>query len=234
MLALVVPATVLAAPLTEVEPNDNLPSANGPIPADGFLATRATPDDHDDFILRLQGQRQVTLTLTRVSGCNELVNLNPTTFDLTARDGTEVIHFSNMSGKPPISTDRWTTPRDATEYIGDISGDGWWEGHQCQVLVQVTPADAVITGPLPAPPSAKITASSVKRNKKLTLIVTNVASAVSVKATWKPKKGKPTTRIGTVHNNKATIKAPKKKGSYKLTVTYLGKVLINKTTVKVT
>jgi hypothetical protein len=143
--------TAMAAPLTETEPNDSSLSANGPIPPEGFLATRATPDDHDDFILRLQGERQITLTVTQITGCDQNTNLNPTSFSLTARDGTTVINFTNFSGEGGVDSHSWTTPRDATEYVGDISGDGWWQGHQCQVLVQVTPADAIITGPLPAP-----------------------------------------------------------------------------------
>jgi hypothetical protein len=137
------PAVASAAPLSEVEPNNSPLSANGPIPVDGFTSTLGVNDDVDYFILRLQGRRQVTLTFSRQSICGA-----STTVSVPGPNGNLVAQASVGGGaNPDTATRSWTTPRDATEYVGHIAG--FVAG--CQTLVEVTPADALITGPLPAP-----------------------------------------------------------------------------------
>lgn len=70
-IAIVVPAVALAAPLTETEPNDTPLEANGPFGPDGFLSTIDVSGDVDDVIFRLEGERQVTLTLAAEAGCGK-------------------------------------------------------------------------------------------------------------------------------------------------------------------
>jgi hypothetical protein len=170
--------------MTESEPNDTSPEADGPIPAAGYTATRATPDDHDKFILRLQPQRQVTITMNRVSGCRYSVNSNPTVFTLTRSDGKRQQSFSNWSSE--VHTDSWTTPAVAVEYIGDIYGDYWWEGNQCTVSVVVTPADAVIEGPLPARPArdAAVAPVDIAEGKEFSTSITGHAYTGDTLRTW--------------------------------------------------
>lgn len=151
-LGSVLPATAAADEmLVETEPNDTTQQADGPIPAAGYVATRGSAGDHDRFLLRLHPQRQVTITLERVSGCGESQSTNPTNFSLVRSDGVPQVGFSNWSGAAATVTSTWTTPAVATEYRGDVFGSSWWAGNQCTVTVRVTPADAVITGTLPAP-----------------------------------------------------------------------------------
>jgi hypothetical protein len=135
-------ATALAAPLGETEPNDSSLAANGPIPPDGFLSTINVSGDVDFFILRLQGERQITLTFASVHGCGA----NVTEAAVTVSDhGGNVVAGADVANNN-TTTSSWTTPRDATEYIGRIDGR-----IGCQTLLQISPADAVITGPLPPP-----------------------------------------------------------------------------------
>lgn len=179
------PLARASAPLTETEPNDTALQANGPIPAAGFIATRATPDDHDMFVLRLRAQRQVTMTLQRVSGCRESINSNPTTFDLTRSDGKSQFSFSNWSGSPTL-TRSWTTPAVDAEYLGDIAGDYWWDGNQCTVSVTVSPADAVIEGPMPARPprGAALTPVDIVTEKSFATTVTGNGYSGDTLYTW--------------------------------------------------
>lgn len=137
---LIAPGLASAAPLSEVEPNDTPLSANGPVPPDGFQSTLNVSDDVDFFIIRLQGRRQVALTFSGLAGCARRVSLQ-----VKEASGTVVV-LTSIVGTDTVSR-TWTTPRDATEYIGQIRSDA----AGCQTLVKVTPADALITGPLPAP-----------------------------------------------------------------------------------
>ena len=129
--------------LVESEPNDTVLEADGPVPGSGFLSTRSTSNDHDRFVLRLQPQRQVTLTLTRISGCRA-----STDFGLDRTDGYEEISLGNQFRE--VYTKSWTTPVVPVEYIGDLYGDSDSPTNQCTTSVVVSPADAVIEGPLPA------------------------------------------------------------------------------------
>jgi hypothetical protein len=140
MAVLVAPAVALADPLMETEPNDTPLQANGPFGPDGFVSTINVSDDVDFVIFRLQGERQITLTETSLSDCSGV------TVAITEAAGPSVtsLYFSGGSGY--TQTRSWTTPRDATEYRARFSG-----AVGCQTLIKVAPADALITGPLPAP-----------------------------------------------------------------------------------
>lgn len=194
-----------APPMVESEPNDTAPEADGPIPAGGYTATRATPDDHDMFVLRLQPQRQVTMTMRRVSGCRYSVNSNPTSFRLTRSDGRTEINFSNWSSQ--IYSHSWTTPAVAVEYIGDISGDYWWEGNQCTVNIEVTPADAVIEGdmPAPAPRDAVVTPVDIIENKPFTTTITGHAYSGDTLRYWYAKAGDTCTSSRQAEVTKAAV-----------------------------
>lgn len=131
-IALLAPATVSAAPLTETEPNNSSLAANGPFGPDGFTSTINVSDDVDYVIFRLQGRRQVGLQFTNVLGgsCGVL---------------SVSVSGAGFFGLSTGSSKTWTTPRDATEYLVRISSGTTG----CQTLVKATPADALITGPLP-------------------------------------------------------------------------------------
>ena len=69
----------------------------------------------------------------------------------------------------------------------------------------------------------------VKRNTTLTLVIKNMATGSKLSVVWKPKTGKTIKRTVTVRNGKASVKTPSKRGTYTLSVTYRGKVLLKKT-----
>ena len=173
------PATANAAEmLMESEPNDTVLEADGPIPAAGYLATRSTSNDVDKFILRLQPQRQVTLTMQRVSGC-----YRSTSFYLTRSDAYEQVSFFGWTDG--VTTESWTTPVVATEYIGQLGSD-FSTGYPCTVSVVVSPADAVIEGPLPARPARDATIAPVDAvaDKDFTATVTGNAYSGDKLTTW--------------------------------------------------
>jgi hypothetical protein len=150
VIAVAAPTAALAAPLTETEPNDTPLEANGPFGSDGFLGTINVSDDVDDVIFRLEGERQVTLTLAAEAGCGKF----STEVDLQVTDaaGNQITSAAVGVGGPlsATATRSWTTPRDATQYLAQISGaDDAAVG--CQTLLTISPGDALITGPLPAP-----------------------------------------------------------------------------------
>jgi len=136
------PASASAARLNETEPNDSRFSANGPVPADGFLFTFNVADDADWFFFRLQGRRQVELRAVRSSGqCNPNV-----TFEQADGQGPS----RSISASPTPGSVTFTTPRDATEYIATARSFS----SSCvgtQVFFQVVTPTAVIDGPLPPP-----------------------------------------------------------------------------------
>ena len=138
---LALPTLAPAAPLNEVEQNDSSLSANGPLPADGFQSTLNVNDDVDYFIFRLQGRRQVDLTFALLGGCG-----TPGRLLVTDADGNQIATAGVGGG---TQTRTWTTPRDATEYVARVIGFSTSTG--CQYLTKIGPADALITGPLPAP-----------------------------------------------------------------------------------
>ncbi len=144
-LSMLAPATVSAAPLSETEPNNSSLATNGPFGPDGFTSTLNVSDDIDFVLFRLQGRRQVTMTFSAISGCTTSLT-NPIYAVLTVNDADgRSVTDANVAGTQ-TQTRTWTTPRDATEYIGRIRG---LTG--CQTLLKLAPADALITGPLPAP-----------------------------------------------------------------------------------
>jgi hypothetical protein len=138
-LAVLAPAVATAAPLSETEPNDDALHANGPFGPDGWTQTINVGDDVDYVLFRLQGQRQVSLTSTGLTSCNYGYNY----FVFASADG-RLTSSSGIDATPRTVT--WTTPRDATEYVGHVSAI-----MGCSGLIKITPADALITGPLPAP-----------------------------------------------------------------------------------
>jgi len=160
--------------MVEVEPNNSALSANGPIPPDGFTSTLNVSDDVDFFVLRLQGRRQVSLTFSAISGCTTSLT-NPIYAQLTLNDsdGNRIVE-GNVAGTQ-TQTRTWTTPRDATEYVGQIRG---LTG--CQTLVKMAPVDALITGPLPAPSyprTLSVTAiARVAQEAKVPVTATGVAA----------------------------------------------------------
>lgn len=174
LLLSLAPATLAVAdPLTETEPNNDLLHANGPIPADGILLTKNVSDDVDYFTLRLQGQRQVTITVKGVAdggGAMELTN---------ARTGRGV--GATGATKGGVNTFSFTTPRDPTEYDGrtlsSLNSFGFAAG---TILVQASPADAVITGPLPTPDYGRTLTvaapATAARNASVTVPVAGVAA----------------------------------------------------------
>lgn len=184
-LAAVQPATAADEILVETEPNDSPQQADGPVPAGGYVATRATVDDHDRFILRLQPQRQVTVTLRRGSGCGASPSTNPTSFSLVRSDGVPEVSFNSWAGTGAV-TSTWTTPAVATEYRGDVFGSSWWAGNQCTVTVQVTPADAVVTGTLPTPFNRRprVRTGDVVAGRAATATVAGTAVAGDTLVTW--------------------------------------------------
>lgn len=137
-LAMLTPATASAAPLTETEPNNNALQANGPFGPGGWTQTINVSDDVDYVRFRLHGRRQVGLTTTRLSSSGCGVNGG---FTFSRIDG----NFSRSLGIGfTPSTTTWTTPRDATEYVGRVTGSTG-----CSSLITVTPSDALIPGEMP-------------------------------------------------------------------------------------
>lgn len=57
--AVLLPGVAAAAPTSEIEPNDNLFQATGPVNTEGAAGALASQSDADYFILRLRPQRQV-------------------------------------------------------------------------------------------------------------------------------------------------------------------------------
>ena len=144
-LAIVAPATASAAPMVEVEPNDSALHASGPFGPDGWTSTINVSDDIDYVLFRLQGRRQVSLSFSGLNNQCGVTLLNGSDFlQVTDADGQRIASIS--AGSNATTTSTWTTPRDATEYLGWIVG-----GVGCQSLLTVAPADALITRPLPAP-----------------------------------------------------------------------------------
>lgn len=145
-----------AAPLTEVEPNDSVFTANGPIPADGYLATYSTSNDADYAYTYLQPQRQVTISLTYVSGCNPGITY-------AAPWGVEALDYLGRSrftySDSRASTKTWTTP-DEPVRMNFLFQKANKIG--CQILFQVSPSDAVFAGPLPPVPPRDIAPDTTK------------------------------------------------------------------------
>lgn len=142
MVLALIPSSAFADPLSEVEPNNSSLSANGPFGADGFTSTVNVSDDVDFVRFRLQGRRQITMTFASVTGCGANVTMAGVLIRDT--DGRNVAGATVSNNN--TRTDTWTTPRDATEYLGQIDGRAG-----CQTLLTIAPADALITGPLPTP-----------------------------------------------------------------------------------
>jgi hypothetical protein len=130
-------AVAFAAPLTETEPNEDVLTANGPIPPDGWVATKNTTNDVDVAFIRLAGRQQVTFSVQAL-GANCLTDAT-----VVDEDGETQFRTSFGAGTSP-ETKTWTTPRDAAQYTVRM---GYGTG--CQGLFKVSPASAVINGPLP-------------------------------------------------------------------------------------
>ncbi len=198
--------------LVESEPNDTVLEADGPVPGSGFLSTRSTSNDHDRFVLRLQPQRQVTLTLTRISGCRA-----STDFGLDRTDGYEEISLGNQFRE--VYTKSWTTPVVPVEYIGDLYGDYDSPTNQCTTSVVVSPADAVIEGPLPAraPRNAAVGPVDAVDGKDFTVTVTGNAYAGDTLYSWTSSSA---TTCGDI--DYADVETPVPAGPYSVPVTLPG------------
>lgn len=142
LVAVAAPAVAQAAPLMETEPNNTPLQANGPFGPEGFVSTINVSDDVDFVIFRLGGERQVSATFSALSGCNSSGNYVYANITDSAGHNIASLAASFSSTR----TQTWTTPRDATEYRVRLAGL-----MGCQTLLTVGPADALITGPLPAP-----------------------------------------------------------------------------------
>lgn len=128
--------TAMAAPLNETEPNEDVLTANGPIPPDGWVFTKNTTNDEDVAYIHLAGRQQITLSVQALSSCTA----GATVVD---DEGTKI--FGRFAGTSP-STTTYTTPRDAARYTVRESSSSTG----CPALFKVTPPTAVINGPLPA------------------------------------------------------------------------------------
>lgn len=131
------PASASAAPLTETEPNETVVTANGPIPADGWISTRNTSNDRDYSWVNLRPQQQVTLSMTSLGGCGNVGA------EVQATDALGREHLDAS-----IGSYAWTTP-DLPVRL-DIRAFDSFVG--CVRLFKVSPASAILDGPLPAPP----------------------------------------------------------------------------------
>lgn len=144
LITALAPAIAAGAPLNEMEPNDTPATANGPIPADGFVATADTTNDYDYAWLNLNATKQVTLSLTsspNTCGSNGgYVYVRAT--DALGR--TRLARRSLSTG----SEYAWTTPDDPVR----LDVEGVYGPNGCKVLFKVAPATGILDGPLPAPP----------------------------------------------------------------------------------
>jgi hypothetical protein len=110
------------------------------------------------------------------------------------------------------------------------------ETPQPQPPVQVPVPPALPRTPVPAPAirlSAKLSATKIRRGKRLTIRVTNVPNKARLIVSWKPKRGNVVKKTVTVSKNRAQVLAPKKKGRYRVTVNYKGRALVKGRTVVV-
>lgn len=134
----VVSGAAMAAPLNETEPNEDVLTANGPIPPDGWVFTRNTTNDEDVAYIHLAGRQQVTFSVQALSSCGGAG------VSVVDEDGSQV--FKDSTGTSP-STRTYTTPRDAARYT--VRSGSFVTGAGCSGLFKVMPSTAVINGPLP-------------------------------------------------------------------------------------
>lgn len=104
---------------------------------------------------------------------------------------------------------------------------------QAPVQPPVLPAPAPIQAPQAVKASAKLSATKVKRGKRLTVHVVGVPNRARLVVSWKPRRGKAVAATALVTKGRALVVAPKKRGRYRVTVTYKGRVLVRGRTVVV-
>jgi hypothetical protein len=117
-----------ACALADVEPNDVISQAEGPIAGGVPVAgTYGTPDDFDYYVFYVQGQQQIHLHQSTPDGCSAL---------LLDTSGNEV-------------PEDFTTPSGLNRYFVVVGRDSSFDddcGGQSYTF-QVDPASAIVTGP---------------------------------------------------------------------------------------
>lgn len=103
-------------------------------------------------------------------------------------------------------------------------------------LPQLPPATTPTPAPKPLAPApashratkatASLRASRVRRGKSLTIRLKGVPNKAKLVVRWKPKRGKTVRRTVTVSKSRVRVVAPKKKGRYRVTVSYKGRALV--------